>query len=203
MARYRGPRLRITRRLGTELPGLTTKIARRQYGPGHAAASNRRFPKLSEYAMRLREKQKLRFHYGLTEKQLLLVYKQANRMGGDAGRNMIELLEARFDNLLWRAGFTRTIPAARQLIAHGHVKIGERRAKTPSQKLKIGQVFKLNEKCLAREDIRLAANNPITEPPSGLKIDLDKMGVSIEALPNREQCPIDVNIQKVIEFYAQ
>lgn len=203
MARYRGPRLRIIRRLGSDLPGLTTKVPRRQYAPGHAAASNRRFPKLSEYGLRLREKQKLRYHYGLTEKQLRLVYKQANRMPGDTGKNMIELLESRFDNLLWRAGFTRTIPAARQLIAHGHVKVGSRRAKTPSQKMKTGQSFALSEKCLTREDIRLSANGPVMEPPSGLKIDLDKMAVTVEALPNREQCPIDVDIQKVIEFYAQ
>ncbi|NRA39357.1 MAG: 30S ribosomal protein S4 [Planctomycetes bacterium] len=200
---YTGPRLRITRRLSAELPGFTTKVARRQYAPGHAAASNRRFPKLSEHALRLREKQKLRFHYGLTEKQLRLTFKQANRMGGDAGKNMIELLESRFDNLVWRSGFTRTIPAARQLIAHGHVSMGQRRAKTPSQKISTGQSFQLSEKCLARQDIRLSANSPITEVPSGLNIDLDKMAVTVEALPNREQCPVDVNIQKVIEFYAR
>ena len=86
----------------------------------------------------MREKQKLRFHYGLSERQLRLVYKQANNMGGDAGRNMVNILESRLDNLVWRAGLTRTIPAARQLIAHGHVNIGERRAKTPSQQIKPG-----------------------------------------------------------------
>lgn len=203
MARYRGPRLRIIRRLGSELPGLTTKTAKRPYPPGHAAASNRRFPKLSEHAKRLQEKQKLRYHYGLSEKQMVLTYKKANRMGGDAGKNMIELLECRFDNLLWRAGFTRTIPAARQLIAHGHVNIGSRRAKTPSQALKIGSTFTLREKCLQRDDIRLAVNNPVIERPHGLKVDLDKFSCQVETLPSAEQCPLDVDIQKVIEYYAR
>ena len=99
MSRYRGPRVRILRRLGSELPGLTTKTnARRPTAPGHAAAMSRRFPKLSEYGLRLREKQKLRYHYGLGEKQLRRTYDKAKRMGGDTGRNMLQLLEARFDN---------------------------------------------------------------------------------------------------------
>jgi small subunit ribosomal protein S4 len=203
MSRYCGPRLRIIRRLGTELPGLTNKTAKRPYPPGQAAATNRRFPKLSEHARRLVEKQKLRYHYGLSEGQMRLVYKRASRMHGDSGRNMLELLEARFDNLVWRAGFTRTIPAARQLIAHGHINIGDRRAKTPSQTLKIGSVFQLRQKCLSREDIRIAVNNPILERPPGLKVDLDKFEVSIESLPSADQTPVQVDIQKVIEFYSR
>ncbi len=203
MSRYRGPRLRILRRLNAELPGFTTKVSRRAYPPGHAAATNSRFPKLSEHARRLQEKQKLRFHYGLNEKQLRLIFNKANRMGGDAGHNMIELLESRFDNLVWRAGLTRTIPAARQLIAHGHINIADRRAKTPSQSLKVGQAFSVRQKGLQREDIRLAVNNPITERPAGLEIDLDKLAVTVTALPSHDQAPVDVDIQKVIEFYAR
>ncbi|MHC5068149.1 MAG: 30S ribosomal protein S4, partial [Planctomycetota bacterium] len=134
MARYRGPRVRILRRLGADLPGLTTKTAaRRPTAPGHAAAMSRRFPKHSEYALRLREKQKLKHHYGLGERQLRGVYAKAKRLPGDTGRNMLSLLEARLDNLVWRAGFARTIPAARQIVSHGHVNIGDNRAKTPSQ----------------------------------------------------------------------
>ena len=203
MARYRGPRLRILRRLGAELPGLTTKTAaRRPTPPGHAAA-NRRFSKTSEHGLRLREKQKLRFHYGLAEKQLRLIYEKAKAMPGDTGRNIINLLESRLDNLVWRAGFTRTIPAARQLVAHGHVNISGKRAKTPSQHIKVGQGFILREKCLQREDLRLSANNPVSDVPPGIVVDLDKLAVTVEALPSVEQCPIEVDIQKVIEFYSK
>jgi small subunit ribosomal protein S4 len=204
MSRYTGPRLRIVRRLGTELPGLTTKTAtRRPYAPGQAAAVSRRAPKVSEFGLRLREKQKLRYHYGLTERALRKIYVQANRMPGDTGRNMLTLLEARFDNLVWRAGLTRTIPAARQLITHGHVDIGKRRAKTPSQLLKKGAVFTVREAARNREDLRISVNSPISERPTGLNVDLDKLAVTVDALPQPEQCPLDVDIQKVIEYFAK
>jgi len=204
MARYNGPRLRKLRRLGSELPGLTTKNhQRRPNAPGQAAAISRRFPKVSEHGLRLKEKQKLRWHYGVSEKALRRIFARAHRMKGDTGRNMLELLEARLDNLVWRAGFTRTIPAARQLVAHGHVMLGERRAKTPSQVLGQGDSFRLREKCLNREDIRISVNNPVLEPPSGLKRDLDKFSVEIESLPTHDNVPFEVDIQKVIEFYAR
>ncbi len=204
MARYTGPRLRIIRRIGTELPGLTTKTAaRRPTAPGQAAAVNKRAPKVSEYGVRLREKQKLRYHYGLTERGLRLVYERAYRMSGDTGRNMINLLEARLDNLVWRAGLTRTIPAARQLITHGHVNLGERRAKSPGQLLKAGSSFAVRQKTINREDLRVTVNAPILERPPGLKVDLDKLAVTIETLPSPEQCPVSVDIQKVIEYFAQ
>ena len=204
MARYRGPRVRILRRLGSELPGLTTKTAnRRPTPPGHAAAANKRFAKLSEHGLRLREKQKLRYHFGLNERAMRKLYERASRMAGDTGRNMLALLESRLDNLVWRAGITRTIPAARQLITHGNVSLNGVRAKTPSQFLKPGDVFILAPKCLNREDIRVSVNNPVLDPPSGLVRDLDKLSVTIESTPGADQLPIEVNIQKVIEFYAR
>lgn len=204
MARYRGPRVRILRRLGTELPGLTTKSnARRPTPPGHAAAMNKRFPKHSEHALRLREKQKLRYHFGLHEKQMRLFFQRAQRMPGDTGRNLLNLLEGRLDNLVWRAGFVRTMPAARQLVSHGHVMLDGHRSKTPSQVCSVGQTITLNPKCLKREDIRLSANNPVIEPPAGLIRDLDQLSVKLEALPSVEQVPIKVDIQKVIEFYSR
>jgi small subunit ribosomal protein S4 len=204
MARYLGPRLRKVRRLGTELPGLTSKTAtRKPNAPGHAAAVSRRFPKLSEHGLRLREKQKLRCHYGLTERALRLVYQRASRTHGDSGRNLVEMLEARLDNLVWRVGLTRTLPAARQLICHGHIMIDDHRAKTPSQMLRPGRVFRVRDKCLNREDLRISVNNPVLEPPSCIKRDLDKLSFTVESLPTRDQATVDVDIQKVIEYYAR
>jgi small subunit ribosomal protein S4 len=203
MARYTGPRLRIIRRIGTELPGLTTKTAtRRPNPPGQAAAGKRQF-KVSEYGQRLREKQKLRYHYGLTERGLRLLYQKAYRMPGDTGRNLLSLLESRLDNLVWRAGLTRTMPASRQLIAHGHINLGPRRSTSPGQHLKVGQIFSVREKARNREDLRLSVNGPVLERPAGLKVDLDTLAVTVEALPGPEQVPFPVDIQKVIEFFAQ
>ena len=203
MARYTGPRLRIIRRIGTELPGLTTKTAsRRPNPPGQAAAGKRQF-KVSEYGMRLREKQKLRYHYGLTERGLRLLYQKAYRQPGDTGRNLLMLLESRLDNLVWRAGLTRTMPAARQLIAHGHININSHRATSPGQHLKVGQSFTVREKTRNREDLRVSVNAPVLERPTGIKVDLDTLTITIEALPGPEQVPVQVNIQKVIEFFAQ
>ncbi|MFW5752800.1 MAG: 30S ribosomal protein S4 [Planctomycetota bacterium] len=204
MAHHTGPRVKVMRRLGCDLPGFSTKtMSRRPTPPGHAAAMSRRFPKLSEHALRLREKQKLRFHYGLNERQLRRIYQTATGMKGDTGSNMLALLESRLDNLVWRSGFARTIPAARQLVSHGHVNVGEHRAKAPSQRMAPGMRFSLRTKALNREDIRVSVNNPVLEPPPGLKIDLDKLGVEVETLPSREQVPVDIDIQKVIEFYAR
>ena len=203
MARYTGPRLRIIRRIGTELPGLTTKTAsRRPNPPGQAAAGKRQF-KVSEYGMRLREKQKLRYHYGLTERGLRLLYQKAYRQPGDTGRNLLMLLESRLDNLVWRAGLTRTMPAARQLIAHGHININSHRATSPGQHLKVGSSFTVREKTRNREDLRVSVNAPVLERPAGIKVDLDTLTITIEALPGPEQVPVQVNIQKVIEFFAQ
>ncbi len=203
MARYTGPRLRIIRRIGTELPGLTTKTAaRRPNPPGQAAAGKRQF-KVSEYGVRLREKQKLRYHYGLTERGLRLLYQKAYRQPGDTGRNILVLLESRLDNLVWRAGLTRTMPAARQLIAHGHINIAGHRATSPGQHIKVGQSFTVREKTRNREDLRVSVNAPVLERPAGIKVDLDTLTITIEALPGPEQVPVQVNIQKVIEFFAQ
>ena len=203
MARYTGPRLRIIRRIGTELPGLTTRtLSRRPYPPG-ATAAGKRPNKVSEFGLRLREKQKLRYHYGLTERGLRLVYGRAYRMAGDTGRNMINLLESRLDNLVWRSGLTRTIPAARQLIGHGHVNLGGRRAKSPGQLVGIGDSFQVREKARNREDLRVTVNSPILERPTGLKVDLDTLSVTVEALPGTDQTPCPVDVQKVIEYFAK
>lgn len=203
MSRYSGPRLRMVRRIGTELPGLTTKTAaKRPYGPGMHGPT-KRMGKTSEYGLRLKEKQKLRLHYGLTERQLRLVFQRALRMPGDTGRNMAGLLESRLDNLVWRTGFTRTIPAARQLVGHGHINLNGKRAKTPSQTLSVGDVIQVREASRNREDLKITANSPVRERPTGLKLDLDTMACTIEALPGQEQLPVDVNMQKVIEYFAQ
>src|SRR4028119_1479484 len=141
MSRYRGPRLRVVRRLG-DLPGLTRKTPRRAYPPGqHGQARKKR----SEYAIRLEEKQKLRFNYGLTEKQLLRYVRKARRATGSTGQSLLQLLEMRLDNTVFRLGMAGTIPAARQLVNHGHVTVNGRVVDIPSYQCRPGEVIAVRD----------------------------------------------------------
>ena len=130
MARYRGPRVKVCRALGVALPGLTNKKINKQYPPGVHGASRRGKP--SDYKIRLQEKQKLRFHYGVLEKQFRGYMTEAARRKGPTGENLINLLESRLDNLVWRLGFAPTIPAARQMVVHGHLTINGKKVDRPS-----------------------------------------------------------------------
>jgi small subunit ribosomal protein S4 len=135
MSRYRGARLRVVRRLG-ELPGLTRKSARRAYPPGmHGQARKKK----SEYGVRLEEKQKLRFNYGVTERQLLRYVRKARRAGGSTGLALLQLLEMRLDNTVFRLGMAPTIPAARQLVNHGHITINGATVSIPSYQCRAGE----------------------------------------------------------------
>ena len=128
MSRYRGPRLRVTRRLG-ELPGLTRKASKKSNPPGQHGQARR---KRSEYAIRLEEKQKLRFNYGVSERQLVRYVKKARAQDGSTGTNLLRLLENRLDNVCFRLGFGPTIPGSRQLVNHGLICIGDQKVTIPS-----------------------------------------------------------------------
>src|ERR687893_2290770 len=137
MSRDRGPRLRVVRRLG-KLPGLSRKTPRRAYPPGqHGQARKKR----SEYAIRLEEKQKLRFNYGITEKQLLRYVRKARRATGSTGQTLLQLLEMRLDNTVFRMGMAPTIPGARQLVGHGHVTVNGRVVNIPSYQCRPGEII--------------------------------------------------------------
>ena len=142
MARYRGPRLRITRRLG-DLPGLTRKAAKRSYPPGQHGQARR---KRSEYAIRLEEKQKLRFNYGVSERQLVRYVKKARAQEGSTGTNLLKLLENRLDNVCFRLGFGPTVPGARQLVNHGHVTLNGRVTDIASYQCKPRDVIAIRER---------------------------------------------------------
>ena len=148
MARYRGPRLRIIRRLG-ELPGLTQKTCTRnfppgQHGPKKKVVGNQK-SKESQYAVRLKEKQKLRFNYGINEKQLIKYVREARRRNGSTGEILLQILETRLDNIVFRLGFAPTIAAARQLISHGHISVNAKRINIPSYLCKINDNISVNE----------------------------------------------------------
>lgn len=203
MARYRGPRLKIIRRLGTPLPGLmrTDPDLRRPYAPGQHGPTRR--AKLSDYGIRLREKQKLRFHYCISEKQLKSYVAKAARQKGNPGTNLLEKLETRLDNAVFRAGFAPTVRAARQMTGHGHILVNGQRVDIPSYPLRVGDVITHHQKSKMVEQIknnRKDSGNLAT--PSYMEIDEGNTAFKITMKPAREDIPVIVEEQFIIEYYS-
>ncbi len=203
MARYTGPKLRIIRRLGTALPGLmrTEAELRRPYPPGQHGPTRRK--KLSDYALRLNEKQKLRFHYNLSEKQLKKYVKQSVRKKGNTATNLLSTLECRLDNVVFRSGLAPTIPASRQMTAHGHVTVNGQRVNIPSYMLQKGDVVSLYEKSKWKEragEVMVDPNN--LEKPSYLETDTTKAEATMVEAPLAEHCPVALDPQLIVEYYS-
>jgi len=200
MSRYRGPRLRIVRRLG-DLPGLTRKSARRAYPPGqHGQARKKR----SEYAIRLEEKQKLRFNYGLTEKQMLRYVRRARRVTGSTGQVLLQLLEMRLDNTVFRLGMAPTIPAARQLVSHGHVTVNGRVVNIPSYQCRPGEAIGVANREQSRKLVETNLQYPgLANLPTHLEFDKNKLEGKVNGLVEREWIALQVNELLVVEYYSR
>ena len=200
-----GPRLKIIRRLGTPLPGLTSKDGeRRPTPPGQHGASTSRRRKISLYRKRLEEKQKVRFHYGVTETQMRRAFNDARSIEGKTGDNMLALLEARLDSVVFRLGFARTIPAARQLVGHGHIYVNGARVDRARFRVRIGDEVSLSVK--ARQNISVQVQverGPVVRLPAWLAHDPnDNMRGRMISHPTRESIPFIVNEAAIVEFYA-
>ena len=202
MARYTGPRLRIIRRLGTPLPGLmrTDPDLRRPYPPGQHGPTRRK--KLSDYALRLMEKQKLRFHYGVSEKQLRRYMKNAAKIKGNKGNTLLLILERRLDNMVFRAGWAPTIPAARQMARHGHITVNGKKLDIPSYQVKNGDVLGVKEKSKWKErSVEAMADPNNLARPTYMEVDENNVAKVI-ADPIPDDCPLDIDPQLVVEFYS-
>lgn len=200
MSRYRGPRLRVVRRLG-ELPGLTRKNARRTYPPGQHGQNRK---KRSEYAIRLEEKQKLRFNYGLTEKQLLRYVRRARRVTGSTGQVLLQLLEMRLDNTVFRMGMAPTIPAARQLVNHGHVTVNGRVVNIASYQCRPGEAIAVRNREQSRKMVETNLQNPgLANLPSHLEFDKNKMEGKVNSVIEREWIALQINELLVVEYYSR
>ncbi len=200
MSRYRGPRLRIIRRLG-DLPGLTRKSARRAYPPGQHGQNRK---KRSEYAIRLEEKQKLRFNYGLTEKQLLRYVRKARRVTGSTGQVLLQLLEMRLDNTIFRMGMAPTIPAARQLVNHGHVTINSRVVNIASYQCRPGEEIAVRNREQSKKLVEANLQYPgLANLPSHLEFDKNKMAGKVNGVVEREWVALQVNELLVVEYYSR
>ncbi len=200
MSRYRGPRLRVTRRLG-ELPGFTRKQAKHAYPPGQHGQERK---KRSEYAVRLEEKQKLRFNYGLTETQLLRYVRKARRVKGSTGSVLLQLLEMRLDNTVFRMGMAPTIPAARQLVNHGHITINGKVVSIPSYGCRPGEVIAVKDTEKSRKLVERNMEFPgLANVPSHLEYDKNKMVGKVNGVVEREWVALQVNELLVIEYYSR
>lgn len=201
MSRATGPRLRVIRAYATPLPGLTRKSAeKRPHGPGQHGPT-RRNKKASTYALRLREKQKLRFNYGLTEGQLRRVVASAMRAKGNPMERIIETLERRLDNVLFRAGFAATIPAGRQLATHGHVLVNGRRETIPSRLLSRGDVVTVRESSAGIVRAALEGGAGLTSP--WIDVDRQALRATLTTYPDPGFLPFDVQPQLIIEHYSR
>src|SRR3954469_24685780 len=149
MARYTGPRVRISRKFGIPIFGPTKYLERRNYGPGVHGPKSRR--KLTDYALGLMEKQKLRYFYGLQERQFRGVYERALRRRGVTGEQMLQILETRLDNVVYHLGFANTRAAARQMVNHGHIKVNGRKVAIPSYALKVGDIVEVRDANISRQ----------------------------------------------------
>jgi small subunit ribosomal protein S4 len=200
MSRYRGPRLRVVRRLG-DLPGLTRKTPRRAYPPGQHGQARR---KRSEYAIRLEEKQKLRFNYGISEKQLLRYVRKARRATGSTGQSLLQMLEMRLDNTIFRMGMGGTIPAARQLVNHGHVTVNGRVVNIASYQCRPGDIIGVKNtersKRLAQQNLEYPG---LANLPSHLEFDKNNLTGKVNGVIDREWVALQINELLVVEFYSR
>jgi small subunit ribosomal protein S4 len=196
MSRYTGPSWKISRRLKFSTLETGKELSKRPYSPGQ---HGQRRGKLSEYGIQLQEKQKVRFTYGVNEKQFKKTFNEAKKIQGKQGEVFLFLLESRLDNLVYRAGFARTRRQARQLVNHGHVYIDGRRMNVPSYRVKPGQSFTLSEKALKFDIVldALEANKNIVE---FLAVD-DAKKVTYVRLPERTEILADIKENLIVEFY--
>src|SRR5699024_5238381 len=200
MARYTGSVWKKSRRLGISLTGTGKELDKRPYAPGQHGANQRR--KVSEYGLQLQEKQKLRYMYGLTERQFLNLFVEAGKMAGVHGENFMILLESRLDNIVYRLGLARTRKQARQLVNHGHVTVDGKRVDIPSYRLTPGQTISLREKAQNLDTIKeaLEVNNFV---PEYLTFDEDKMEGNYTRYPERSELPAEINEALIVEFYSR
>jgi small subunit ribosomal protein S4 len=190
----------VVRRLG-ELPGLTRKSPKRQYPPGQHGQGRR---KRSEYAVRLEEKQKLRFNYGITERQLLRYVRRARRSPGSTGQILLQFLEMRLDNTIFRMGMAPTIPSARQLVNHGHLTVNGRRVDIASYECRPGDVIAVRNREASRKLVEQHLQFPgLANLPSHLEFDKNKLEGKVNSLIEREWIALQINELLVVEYYSR
>ena len=203
MGRYTGPKDKLSRRFGVPLFGATKALEHKNYPPGmHGPKGSRR--KQSEYATALAEKQKLRFQYGLLERQFRRYFESASRKRGVTGQILLQMLETRLDNVVYRLGFANSRSAARQLVSHGHVQVNGRKVDVPSFAVRPGDTISVKDspksRSLAARNLELTQINPL---PTWLLLDKDHFSGTVSRVPTREEIAPIVNEQLIVELYSR
>ena len=203
MARYTGPTAKISRRFGVELFGASKAFARRPFPPGqHGARAGRK--KKSDYGIMLAEKQKLRFMYGVLEGQFRKYYEEASRRTGVTGEILLQLLELRLDNIIYRLNFANSRAAARQMVSHGHITVNGKKVNIASYSCKPGDVIAVADKArsqaLVNRFMSLTAN---AVTPDWLELDAAKLSAKLVRIPSQEEIAPIVNVQLIVEFYSR
>ena len=200
MARYTGSSNRISRRLGFSTLETGKELAKKPYAPGQHG--NKKAKKLSNYGVQLQEKQKVRFMYGLSEKQFKATFERAGKMNGVHGHNLFKLLESRLDNLVYRLGFSTTRRQSRQLVGHGHVLVNGKKVDIPSYLVKPSDVITIRER--SKELFKsLTESIDVAVMPAWMAVDKDELKVTFERIPQREEMDPDFKEQLVIEYYSK
>ena len=202
MARYRGPRARICRRL--EFPVFESEkfsSIRKNYPPGQHGQSRRR--KLSNYGVQLREKQRIKYLYGILEKQFRNMFDKASRKDGVTGENLLQLLEARLDNVVYRLGISPTRRSARQLVSHKHITVNGNLVNIPSYTLKEGDMVAVREKSKSLTAISSSVSNNNANKYKWLEWDDKSLLGKLVTYPDRESIPENINEQLIVELYSK
>jgi small subunit ribosomal protein S4 len=201
MARYTGPATRISRRLNVDLVGGDTSFERRPYPPGQHGRAR---IKQSEYLLQLQEKQKAKYSYGVLEKQFRRYYGEAVRRQGKTGDNLLQILESRLDNVVYRAGIAKTRRHARQLVSHGHFQVNGSKVDIPSYRVSQWDIIDVKPKSLETTPFLIAKETQGERPvPAWLQVIPSRMRVLVHQLPVRAQIDIPLQEQLIVELYSK
>ena len=200
MARYTGPNHKQARRVSFSILENGKDIAKRPYGPGQHGKDKKRKP--SNYAIQLNEKQKVRFMYGISEKQFKKLVNDSAKMKGVHGENLLILLESRLDNLVYRAGFATTRRGARQLVNHGHITVNGKKVDIPSYRVKPGDVIAIKENSSDHKGIEIALANKIKRPDFINYDEAKRVGTYVR-YPERSELNAEINESLIVEFYSR
>jgi len=199
---YTGPKVKLSRQIGVPITPKAARIMeKRSYPPGQHGQAKQFRRKVSDYGRQLMEKQKLRAQYNIHERQMRNYIDRATRKKGVTGDVLFQILESRLDAVVYRAGFARTIYAARQYVNHGHVLVDGKRVNLPAQEIQVGQTVSIKQKSRTMPNIQEAVSDAAT--PSYLSLNKDNMAVQLVRLPQREEVPVICEVQLVVEYYSR
>ncbi len=201
MARYRGPKKNLARRFGEPIFGFSKTLERKAYGPGQHGRARKRKP--SEYKIALEEKQKVRYMYGMLEKQFRSLFEKASAKSGNSGEIFLQLLESRLDNTIYRLGFARTRRQARQLVTHKHVMVNGVVTNVPSVQLRPGDKVEIRERSKSLELVNDAVSSSSVSRFPWLELDKNKLSGTFLTYPERNEIPENIQERYIVELYSR